>query len=69
MRVPGSKFVIELWIRILILSVVVQVLREEISRLRRLKSKLEEAREVPSWLQEDTTFQHLLSSVPTLILY
>lgn len=40
-----------------------QVLRDEICRLRRLKSRLEEARELPAWLQEDTAFQQLLSSV------
>ena len=39
------------------------MLREEICRLRRLKGRLEEAREVPAWLQEDTSFQQLLNTV------
>lgn len=44
------------------------VLEEEIERLRQIKKQMEEAKEkgekeLPVWLQEDEKFQYLLASV------
>ena len=50
-----------------------QVLSEEIERLRQIKKQMEEAKdkgekELPVWLQEDEKFQYLLASVSAFIL-
>ena len=50
-----------------------QVLSEEIERLRQIKKQMEEAKdkgekELPVWLQEDEKFQYLLASVSAIIL-
>ena len=49
------------------------VLEEEIERLRQIKKQMEEAKEkgdkeLPIWLQEDEKFQYLLASVSFLRL-
>ena len=51
-----------------------QVLSEEIERLRQIKKQMEEAKdkgekELPVWLQEDEKFQYLLASVSAIILF
>ena len=49
-----------------------QVLSEEIERLRQIKKQMEEAKdkgekELPVWLQEDEKFQYLLASVSAFV--
>ena len=65
---PNTKTSIDLELDLAAQQSKLTVLNEEIERLRQIKSKMEEARdmggsELPAWFHQDEKFQALLASV------